>query len=171
MLENRTARDIMRTDIVTIAPDDTVGRLMKLLRDHSVSGAPVIDRDGALVGVVSVSDILREALREEELAAKAVTSSAREEEEVSSGYFATAERAAARPAALFPTLPRTRLASVPVHEIMTGGKFSVRPEATVPEVARFLSRAGIRRALVLENRQLVGLVSESDIVKAVAALS
>lgn len=169
MLEGKTARDIMRIDIVTVAPDDTVGKLMKLLRDHDISGAPVIDRDGALVGVVSVSDILGEALREEELAAKAVTTSAREEEG-RSGYFAAAERAAARPAVLFPTLPRTRLASKPVRDIMTAGKFTVRPDASVPEVARFLSRAGIRRALVLEKRQLVGIISESDIVDAVAEL-
>ncbi|HKK07547.1 MAG TPA: CBS domain-containing protein, partial [Gemmatimonadota bacterium] len=64
-----------------------------------------------------------------------------------------------------PNLPRTRLGARPVREIMTRATLSVRPDATLPEVARFLVRSGVHRVLVMEGPILVGLVSALDLLR------
>ncbi len=48
-----TARDVMRTDIVTIRPEATLCEAVRLLLDHGISGLPVTDASGFLLGVIS----------------------------------------------------------------------------------------------------------------------
>jgi CBS domain-containing protein len=55
-----------------------------------------------------------------------------------------------------------------VRDIMTPATFTVRPDTTLREAARFLVRGGIHRALVLDDKRLVGIVSAFDIVRALA---
>ena len=50
-------RDIMRTAVVTAHPDQTVRELTRLLSEHGISGVPVVDDGGAVLGVVSSSDV------------------------------------------------------------------------------------------------------------------
>jgi CBS domain-containing protein len=52
------AADIMTTDVITISPDASVKELAKLLSDHGISGVPVVDSDGKLVGIVSEGDLM-----------------------------------------------------------------------------------------------------------------
>ena len=59
-----TVREIMRTDLVTVVPDMTVYDLAKLLADKEISGAPVVDVDGEVLGVVSMTDVIRLAAGE-----------------------------------------------------------------------------------------------------------
>ncbi|HSJ25321.1 MAG TPA: CBS domain-containing protein [Longimicrobiales bacterium] len=54
------------------------------------------------------------------------------------------------------------------RDLMTAATIHVRPGTSVPELARFLVRAGIHRALVVEHGRLAGIVSTFDIVEAVA---
>lgn len=54
--------DYMARDLVTLAPDMEINRALHLLLDHRISGAPVVDASGALVGVLSKKDCLRAAL-------------------------------------------------------------------------------------------------------------
>ena len=49
----RTARDVMRTDVVTVRPDATLDEAVKLLLENRISGLPVTDDSGMLVGVIS----------------------------------------------------------------------------------------------------------------------
>jgi CBS domain-containing protein len=60
------AMDIMTTDVITVDPDMTVQDLAKLLAERGISGAPVVDASGRLVGIVSEGDLctaLKSALR------------------------------------------------------------------------------------------------------------
>jgi CBS domain-containing protein len=52
------AREVMTTPVITATPEMTVKEVADLMAQHWVSGVPVIDRDGHLVGVVSESDLL-----------------------------------------------------------------------------------------------------------------
>lgn len=159
-----TVRDVMNTDLFTVRPNLTVGELMVQLMDRGISGAPVVDRNGSVVGVVSATDVLRLALDEE----KANNGELAEMEAEGDGFFLTPEGTAHYPNVFFPGLPRTRLASRPVRDIMTPVTFSVRPDTRLPELARFMLQGQIHRALVFEKRKLVGLVTTLDIVKAIA---
>jgi predicted transcriptional regulator len=59
-------------------------------------------------------------------------------------------------------------ASLNVRDVMTPATFTVRPDATLRELARFLVRGGVHRALVLEDERLIGVVTAFDVVRAIA---
>jgi CBS domain-containing protein/anti-sigma regulatory factor (Ser/Thr protein kinase) len=50
--------EVMTRDVLTVTPDTAMGRLMELLQEHHITGAPVVERE-ELVGVVSIADLLR----------------------------------------------------------------------------------------------------------------
>jgi len=52
-------RDVMEHHVVTVKQDDTYEDVAKLLQEHGVSGVPVVDADGRLVGMVSEKDLFR----------------------------------------------------------------------------------------------------------------
>lgn len=54
--------DFMARDLITLSPDQEINRAMHVLLDHKVSGAPVVDDAGRLVGVLTEKDCLRAAL-------------------------------------------------------------------------------------------------------------
>ncbi len=55
-------QEIMKTDLVTVSDDATVLDLEKLLHDKRVTGMPVVDGDGELLGLVSQSDVIQHAM-------------------------------------------------------------------------------------------------------------
>lgn len=55
-------RDIMTTDLITLPPEMEINRAMTILLDARISGAPVVDTKGDLVGVLSKKDCLKAAL-------------------------------------------------------------------------------------------------------------
>jgi len=55
------AMDVMTTDVITVDPETTVQSLATLLAERGISGAPVVDTDGRLVGVISEGDLLHRA--------------------------------------------------------------------------------------------------------------
>ena len=58
-MKNLTAKDIMNTNVISIRDDMTVHELANFFTEEMISGAPVMNKDDKLVGVVSVSDIIR----------------------------------------------------------------------------------------------------------------
>ena len=52
------AADIMTKEVITVTPETTVTELALLLASNSISGAPVLDSSGALVGVVTENDLI-----------------------------------------------------------------------------------------------------------------
>ena len=55
------AMDVMTTDVITVDPDTTVQALATLLAERGISGAPVVDSSGRLVGIISEGDLLHRA--------------------------------------------------------------------------------------------------------------
>jgi CBS domain-containing protein len=52
------ARDAMTRNIIPVSPDDTVEAAIRTLVEHQISGAPVVDKDGTLVGLISEYQLL-----------------------------------------------------------------------------------------------------------------
>lgn len=61
MSPSRAARDYMSTKLVTLAPETGIHRAMKILLKNRISGAPVLDESGQLVGILSKKDCLKVA--------------------------------------------------------------------------------------------------------------
>lgn len=167
--------DIMVHPVVTVGLDATVAELIEVLTRNQISGVPVVGEDARLEGVVTATDVLRLALREAELdsGTESVGHGPRDpagddEEESLSAFFAHAHAWVL----LNDPILRTDGASVfhdfRVADIMTRATFTVAPDTPLPALAAFLSRGRIHRAVVLHDDRLVGIVTCSDVVRALA---
>ena len=56
-------KDHMSTKLVTFGPDDTIDQVMEALTKRKISGAPVVDASGSLIGIISEVDCLREIIK------------------------------------------------------------------------------------------------------------
>lgn len=192
MIPTRTTRldaagmqvaDIMQTSVLTVEPTMSVTQLAGMLLNHQITGAPVIDRGGSVVGVVSASDVLRlvssEAAeprgfgpgREPEPAARPAVAFSLEESESGSvsAFFRDAGGTLHHHAVdLVPFLTPAPFDARTVADIMMPARFSVRPSTTVRGLARFLLAAKVHRALVLERGLLRGIVTTFDVLRVVA---
>lgn len=157
--------DIMQRDVVTATPETSVRQAIDSLLYHGISGMPVVRDDGKVAGVVSATDILRLAAQEAVEPAWVVA------EETGNaapdGYYG-ADAAVHLTQPLLRRIAGSALEGYTVSDIMTPATFSVRENATLQELARFLQRAGVHRALVLKEGHLAGIVGAMDIVRAVA---
>lgn len=145
------ATQIMTTDVVTLAPDTSVEDAVALLTEHRISGAPVVDSDGRLIGVLDDSDLI---IAEARLHAPTVI-------EILGAYF---------------TLPGERhrfdeevrhALGATVGELMDDDPPTVGLDATVEDVATLLVDSRGSRVLVVdEARRVAGIVSRGDLVAA-----
>ncbi|MBZ0114292.1 MAG: CBS domain-containing protein [Thermoanaerobaculia bacterium] len=152
------AVDVMTPDPVTVQANLPLPELGAFLFEHQISGAPVVDEHGCLVGVVSVSDLAR--------AAGLLVGD--ETEHQGDGFF--------RPEPLQlvvgcnPTLgiepaPKFEgnLADHRVAEIMSTLIYSVSEETRVSEIARIMISHRYHRVLVTRDDQLLGIVTSLDL--------
>ncbi len=176
MVADRTVGDIMQRDVVTVTPQLKVTALSALLLDREISGAPVVDERGAVVGVVSQSDVVR-LVSEAALTAQPVAAEPARGEPAAKpadpepvpAFFRGANGAGARATPLAPLLlSPSGLGSRTVAEIMMPARFSVRADTTIAGLARYLVNAGVHRALVMERERLVGIVTTFDVLRAIS---
>jgi len=57
-------RDIMTVDVHTCTPDSTIAELMKMMTEHRIRHIPVIDKDGSLISIVSIGDVVKNYVSE-----------------------------------------------------------------------------------------------------------
>jgi CBS domain-containing protein len=147
------ARDVMTTAVVSVEPDTPLSAIARTLVEHGISAVPVLDRDGAAVGMVSEGDLIgrdeagRQARRDWWLALLA------EGEPLSPQFLATLRT------------PERRAREVMVAPVITAGE-----DADLGEVARLLTEYRIKRVPVAAagNGRVVGIVSRADLVRAMA---
>lgn len=166
-----TVRDILWPQVVSVSPDDTVRDLVATLAREGISGVPVLERDGRIAGVVSATDVVRLAARAVEVPAghpsweQAMLPEEADDDAVAA-YLAAAGVPMAFADAGFGPAEDDRYEAYSVREVMTPVAFSVAPGESVAELARFLLRGRIHRALVVEDGVLLGIVTPFDILRA-----
>ena len=155
-----TVSEIMTTDVLTAREDWTLDQLAVFLVDHNVSGVPVAAASGELVGVVSMTDIVRH----NSLPVKDSDPPDTHEYYLSSirRQYASEEIAGFRLDA-----PGDAM----VRDLMTPMVFQVRGDTPVQEVADIMIKGNIHRLLVTEEgMQLLGIVTTMDMLKVVRDL-
>lgn len=173
-----TVRDIMNEDVVTVAPETTVRQLARILADEEISGAPVVDSNGVLLGVVSATDVVRLAAEDADIhvassalpADRAVLPDPSGDEEPDPdpyGFFLP-EDSPFSGERFLEQFTESEFDAALVSDIMTPVAFTVTPGTSVTELADFLVRGRIHRAVVVEDGRLQGLVSSADVLRAVA---
>jgi CBS domain-containing protein len=143
------ARDIMTSPVITVRPDTTVPLIAALLFDNRISAVPVVD-DGVIVGIVSEADLLHR----HEIGTERIVRS-------SSWWLRlfSADRSVAEYVKSHARIAR---------DIMTSEVVSVAPHTPVAEIATILETRGVKRVPVLHGGRLVGIVSRSNLVQALA---
>lgn len=139
--------DIMTQPAITIGPDAPVHEAARLMAERGVSGLPVVDDHGDLVGIISDGDLV-------------VRPRPRAHRPWWRLFFADAEQLAREYQKAVGTL---------VGEVMTRSVVSVAPDLHVAMAALLIDRRGIRRVPVVAGGKVVGIVSRADLVRALAA--
>jgi len=146
------ARDIMQRDVVTVDPETSLLNVHRLFVEEEIHGAPVVDDEGRILGVISALDLLRAVDEERDTAV------------TESSYFRDFLPYSGPDWGASPEDFQERLAQRTVSDVMTEGAITVDAEASVPEVARALRSRNVHRVLVVEGGLLVGIISSMDLV-------
>ena len=147
-----TAKDLMNSQVLAVPETMTVRELAAFLVDNEISGAPVEDAAGHLVGVVSFTDV----------ALAASEGAAAERERSSPDYFVRGweDTASAEELRGFHVENGDTL----VREVMTPAVYSVTEDTPVAQVAETMIDSHIHRLLVTRAGRVVGIVSSSDLL-------
>ncbi|ANT53855.1 CBS domain-containing protein [Mesorhizobium amorphae] len=133
------AKDVMTVNVVTVSPDHGVRHAARIMLDHRISGLPVVDNDGRLVGVVSEGDFLRRS----ELGVPALLPN--EARSYVKGH------------------------SWKVSDLMTSDVIVADEDTTIARIAALMQEHGIKRIPVLRRQRLVGVVSRADLLRVFVA--
>lgn len=151
-----TAKNIMNPDIMRVREDLTVAELAAFLTDQEISGAPVEDEHGKLVGVVSVTDVVR------------ATSSGGEryapDQDPSFYVRGWEDRVAVEELQSLHFDDEGLL----VRDIMTPSVFAVEADTPVRQIARSMMDSHLHRMLVVQKDEVVGIISTSDMLQLLA---
>ena len=144
------ARDVMVSPVITVGENDTVRDVAKRLAAKHISGAPVVDHTGKIVGIVSEADLLHRTEAGTERPASWWLS-------VISGERALAEEYVKSHAKM-------------VKDVMTKDVHTANPDTPLNEVADLLEEHHIKRVpIVGAGGDLVGIVSRANIIQALAS--
>ena len=145
------AHHIMTRQVITVGPESPIVEAAKTMLQHHISGLPVVDAAGKLIGIVSEGDFIR----------RAEIGTQRE-----------------RGRWLRFLVGPGRIASDFVHErgrkvrqIMTPDPVTITEDTPLKEIVRTMERHHVKRLPVVRRDQLVGIVTRSNLLQAVADLA
>jgi CBS domain-containing protein len=145
------AHQIMTRQVITVAADAPIADAANTMLDRRVSGLPVVDATGKLVGIISQGDFIRRA------------------------EIGTQRK---RGRWLRFLVGPGRAASDFVHErgrhvgeVMTPDPFTVTEDATLEDIVQLMERNNIKRLPIVREDRLVGIVTRSNLLQAVAGLT
>jgi CBS domain-containing protein len=155
-MENRTAKEIMNREVLTVNAELSLQGLAEFLLQNSISGAPVTSGNGKLVGVVSITDIIRH----ETLPEKGLQFNSRHD-----FYFHRVENRFSHQD--LDSLHLGDESLVTVKDIMTPTILEVEEEDTVQQVADTMIKNRIHRVIVTHEKKPIGIISTADMMKVI----
>ena len=145
------AKDVMTQHVIAVAPDASIFEALRLMLQHRISGLPVVDRNGALAGIVTEGDFLRRA------------------------EIGTQRK---RPRWVDFLFGPGTLAKDYVHsharkidEVMTTDVWTVAEDTELDDVVAIMEKRRVKRVPVMRGAGLVGIVSRANLLHALATLS
>ena len=143
------AHQIMTRSVVTVRPDATILEAANTMLQHHVSGLPVVDAAGKLVGIVSEGDFIRR------------------------GEIGTQKKRSRWLSFLMgaDATQYVREHGRKVSEVMTNDLLTIAEDATLEEIVNAMEANGIKRMPVMRDGKLVGIVSRANLLHAVASLA
>ncbi len=151
-----TAKDVMNPNVISVPADWTIEELSQFLIDKAITGAPVKDENGKLIGVVSLTDIVRhDSLAEINL---------RADEPHDYYMHGWEERLAPEELTSFHVEDKPQAF---VRDVMTPMIFKVDENTSIQEVADTMIGGRVHRLLVTHAGRVVGIVTTMDMLKVI----
>ncbi len=145
------AHHIMTRKVITVTPDTAVADVARLMLEHHISGLPVVDANGALVGMVTERDLLRReeigTQRKRPRWLELILGPGREAQE----YVHVAGRK--------------------VRDVMTPDVRTVNEDTPLSDVVATMEKHQIKRLPVMKGDRLVGIISRQNFVRTLAGLA
>lgn len=135
-------KEIMTRNVVTVSPDTKLSDLARLLKDHRINGVPVTIKDGTLVGVITMTDLLK-ILRD-------------------INYWANVEKV--KPGIGIKDALIKEKTECTVEKKMTRGVNAVTEEDSIDYVLDLMCKHNIHTIPVVKENKLVGVIGATDIV-------
>jgi CBS domain-containing protein len=145
------AHQIMTRDVITVGPDTSIVEAAKLMLDNHLSGLPVLDEHGKLIGIVSEGDFLRRS----EIGTQRKRPHWLQ-------YFIGPGRAANE---------FVHASGRKVEEVMTRDPLVVAEETTLDEIVQLMEKHRVKRLPVMRNDKMVGIVTRANLLQAVASMA
>lgn len=146
----RRAEQIMTREPSCLTPDMSIRAMARALEAHEVSGFPVVDQTGVLVGIVTKTDLIRRCLEPMS-------------DEAPGFFFQEMAEQLGEDVELEPE------AEVRVEDIMTTEVVTASPDETLSRIARRMADARVHRVVVIDtDHQPVGIITSMDVLKAIA---
>jgi CBS domain-containing protein len=142
-------RDVMVAPVITVGPSATVQEVAKLFLEKRISAVPVLDDKGKLAGIVSEGDLLHRVEAGTERHRSWWLRALIDSDTLAAEYVKSHGRK--------------------VSDVMTRDVITASPEMPLHEVASLMEKNAIRRLPILENGQVVGIVSRANLLQAVAS--
>jgi CBS domain-containing protein len=131
----------MTENVVAVSPDASLREAASVLVEHGISGLPVVDQGGGVVGVLSETDIVMRASGGSER----------------SGFLTW----------LFdPEFPSDKVTAETAGQAMSSPAVTIAPNRTIHDAARLMIEERVNRLPVVKDGALVGILTRSDIVRA-----
>jgi CBS domain-containing protein len=143
------ASDIMVSPVVTVRASTSVRDVAKLLLERRISGVPVVDEQNKVVGIISEGDLLHRA--------EAGTEHRR-------GWWLRLLVSTDQAADEYAKAHALTVADLMVRDVVTAA-----PDTPLHEIASLLERRGIKRIPIVRDGALVGIVTRSNLIQAVAS--
>jgi CBS domain-containing protein len=146
------ACDIMTSNVITVKTDTPLAELARILYEHHINGVPVVDDDGALIGIICESDLIR---RDRKLHIPTVI--------------------AIFDWVLYLQGPKTlekeirRISATTVEDLYTKDVITVSEKTPIEEIATIMSKKRLYTIPVVEEGRLVGVIGKSDLIRALIA--
>jgi CBS domain-containing protein len=144
-----TARQIMTTPVHTVCADTSVEEAVQLLASQRISGVPVLDGEGAILGMLTEADLIDEHKREAHLPRTLLY-----------GVFPLPDDV------LLEAARRGKM--LKAGDLMTKPVVTATEETTIHELADLMVQHWINRIPIVRDGRLVGIASRSDLVRALA---
>ncbi|MHB9036457.1 MAG: CBS domain-containing protein [Armatimonadota bacterium] len=144
-----SAKDIMTHDVVTIRKGSSVDEALRLMACNNISGLPVVDSEGYLVGIITESDLLLKG-----------QISLPDAQAHSNGIFAP------HPDGVEEAYRRSH--ETLVEDAMTRKVLAFMEDSIASDIAREMIEHAVNRVPIIKDRKVVGIVSRRDIILALA---
>lgn len=148
------AIDIMTKNVITVTPETTVTELALLLASHGISGVPVLDPAGKLIGMVTENDLIDQKKKIHIPTVVTILDSVI--------YLENPERIGKE---------MKKMAGITVKDICSAEPITVREDTNIDEIATIMAEKKVHTLPVMRGDALVGIIGKRDIIKTLISVA